>query len=268
MSPRPLPFALVSGLALGLALAAPAAWSEDASAASNDQERAQLALNAVRTALSQVEAEPEVQKARAHLADAERLYAKGRFAEAAARADEAWKLLAAAGASGTRFSVEVDDAGATKVTSRAGQPVRVEARGVERQVEPGEVVAIRKGDPPPEPQRPPSPPALSLPADGALLKLRPDKDGKLGPVKLTWKRISGARGYTVELAPEGDATAEPVVLQAPTNELKLPPLPAGRYRWTVKARGDASLLSAASEARAFQLEADTLKLDVRGTGWK
>jgi hypothetical protein len=234
-----------------------------------ERERAVLALNAVRNALRQVEGAP-VDPARAHLVEAEALFEQARYAESAARADQAWRLLPAAGGEGTRFRVEVDEAGDTKVSARAGQPVRVEARGVERSVEPGRVVAVTRGEAPSEPKPDvpaPRPPQLSRPSADAVIKLRPDRSGLLGPVKLSWKGAEGARGYSVELVPEAEGEA-PRVLETATAALELPRLPPGRYRWTVRALGPEALASDPTEPRSFRLEADTLKLDVRGTGWK
>lgn len=253
---------LLASLPLGLMLLAAAPQTAE-------RERALSALNAARNAVNQLDAGAGTD-ARAHLSEAEALFAEGQFEEAAARADEAWRLLQGAGPTGTTFRVEVDEGGKTKVSAKSGGAVRVEARGVERSVEPGQEVSVAPGDMPSEPRaavRPPRRPELAGPANDALLRLHPDKTGKLGPVKLTWKRTAGARAYVVELVPEA-ADGPPVVLQTSAPSLELPRLAPGAYRWTVKAVGEEAVASATTEPRRFRLEAETLKLDVRGTGWK
>ncbi|MFP2930822.1 hypothetical protein ACLESO_37610 [Pyxidicoccus sp. 3LG] len=69
----------------------------------------------------------------------------------------------------------------------------------------------------------------------------------------------GAQG-----APEGT----PVFAQAiSTLEAKLPVLPAGRYRWTVRAVG-ATGRSEPSAARRFELVSERLKLEVQKGQWQ
>ena len=56
--------------------------------------------------------------------------------------------------------------------------------------------------------------------------------GQLGPVTLTWSAVTGAKEYEIEVQPaEGSALRHTVN----ATQWQLPPLPAGRYRWTVRA---------------------------------
>ncbi len=117
-----------------------------------------------------------------------------------------------------------------------------------------------------EPLPPLVAPALALPEDGVLLKLRPDRAGRLGPVKLTWAGVPGAERYEVEVLQ--DIEGSPVFNQAvSTVEVKLPVLPAGRYRWTVRAVGPAGR-SEPGPARRFELASERLKLEVQKGQWQ
>lgn len=232
-----------------------------------DRERAVSALGAAKKAIAQLDAGTAATEAQARLTQAEKLLAQAKYQEAAAAADEAWKLASVAAREGTTFTVEVDDAGGTRVTSRTGQPVRVEAQGVQKVVEPGATVKIVRGEKPPDPKFPPEAPALQLPTDRAQLKLRPNNKGELGPVRLSWKATRGATSYVVEVLPVAEGQ-EPLVLTASSPTLVLPPLTRGKYWWKVKAVGDEKLVSRASDARMFELAEDQLKLEVRGTDWK
>ena len=238
-----------------------------------DRDRALSALNAARNAAKQLEEGAGSAEARTHLAEAEAHFAAGEYDDAAEHADEAWRLMSSgSNAQGTKFRVEVDEGGKTKVSARSGGAVRVEARGVERTVEAGEELQVAPGEVPSEPRvpvPPPRPPQAALPADDAVLRLRPDKEGRLGPVRLSWKRTEGARGYLVELVPEGDAGAEPMMLRTTGASVELPRLAPGAYRWSVRAVGAEDSASEATAPRRFRLEVETMKLDVvRGTGWK
>src|SRR5262249_35908686 len=72
---------------------------------------------------------------------AEQLFQSAKYEESAAAADAAWRLLSGAGAQSTRFAVQVTE-GQTKVTSRAGRPVRVEREGLSRAVHPGQALTV------------------------------------------------------------------------------------------------------------------------------
>lgn len=259
MSVRTLLVALPLGLLLSAAAPSP----------SPDRDRALSALNAARNAARQLE-EDASGDARSQLAEAERLFSAGQYADAAARADEAWRLMSDSNPQGTKFRIEVDDAGKTKVSAQSGGAVRVEARGVERTVHAGQVLEVAPGEVPSEPRGPvPTPPVpvAIAPAEGAVLGLGADKAGKLGPVKLSWRRSEGAKGYLVEVVAEAEGS-EPLVVKAQGASVELPRLAAGAYRWTVRAVGADETAGEPSPPRRFRLEAETMRLDVRGTGWK
>jgi hypothetical protein len=205
------------------------------------------------------EAERKILAAEQHLAAA-------RYPSAASTADAAWKLLSTRSPEQTRFSVAVDDRGDTEVVSRSGRPVRVEAQGVQRVAGPGRAVKVAKGSAPSSPAVAPVPPALSSPAPGAVLELKPDAQGRLGPVRLSWAGAEGARSYQVQLSAPGENA--PRVFATATPALELPLLAAGTYSWTVKTLGEHALASPPSEPRTFELRSRRLKLEVRGTEWK
>lgn len=232
-----------------------------------ERERAVSALGAARKAIAQLDAGTAAEGARTRLTDAENLLAQAKYPEAAAAADEAWKLASDIEREGTTFTVEVDDSGGTQVTSRTGQPVRVEAQGVQRVVDPGATVKIARGDKPSEPKFAPETPTLSAPKDRVQLKLPPDPKGQLGPVRLSWKASRGATSYVVEVLPVAEGQ-QPLVVKTDAPTVVLPALSRGKYWWKVKAVGDAELVSRASDARMFELAEEKLKLEVRGTDWK
>jgi hypothetical protein len=158
-----------------------------------------------------------------------------------------------------------EDGGSTTVTVTQGPPVRVQAEGVIRPVAKGESVRVERGSPPPAALAAPRP---AQPEDGMQLKLKPDNQGRLGPVKLAWAAVPGAERYEVEVVNEAEGTpamAQPVILSA--TETKLPALPAGRYRWTVRALGPEGR-SEASPTRRFELVVDRLKLEVQTGKWQ
>ncbi|MGA9522466.1 MAG: peptidoglycan-binding protein LysM, partial [Myxococcaceae bacterium] len=95
-----------------------------------ERDRAVSALGAARNAVLQTDAGTVAEAARRRLSEAEQLFALAEYARAAAAADEAWKLVSERETVGTAFTVEVNDAGTTRVTSHSGTPVRVEAQGV------------------------------------------------------------------------------------------------------------------------------------------
>jgi hypothetical protein len=164
--------------------------------------------------------------------------------------------------------VEVSDGGTTKVTSRAGTPVRVEAQGVQREVNAGQTLSVARGEAPPVPRAaPPSVPVLSFPEENAKLRLKPDPKGNLGPVRLAWKKSNKAHSYRVEVVSDLSDVA-PIALESATPFLSLPPLPPGHYRWRVLAQGGEALNSEPSAVRRFELVVEPLKLEVRQPIWK
>ena len=83
-----------------------------------ERDRAVSALGAARNAVQQTDAGTVSQSARERLAEAEQLFAQAQYARAAAAADEAWRRVSERETTGTAFTVEVNDAGTTRVTSR------------------------------------------------------------------------------------------------------------------------------------------------------
>jgi hypothetical protein len=235
------------------------------------QERAlaHKALETARTLVAQAKDAGPRPQAEARLKEAEAHFRAARYAQASESANAAGKLVATpASPQPSTFSVEVaEDGGTTKVTVTQGPPVRLVAEGVSRPVAKGESVSVERGQPPPPPPLALVAPRPAQPEDGVQLKLRPDKQGRLGPVKLAWAAVPGAERYEVEVMNDegASALAQPVTLAA--TEARLPALPAGRYRWTVRAVG-ASSRSEASPARRFELVVDKLKLEVQTGKWQ
>jgi hypothetical protein len=203
------------------------------------------------------------------LAEAEGMLAQAHYAEAAAQADGAWKLVSQRADDPSRFAVQVADDGTTRVRVDSGVPVRVEAEGRTRAVSPGESVLARRGEAPgiPTPdQATPRTAALEAPvllAPAANLRLALDPKGKgVGPLKLSWRPVPGAQGYLVEL--RGAATQ---TLRTTRAEAAFATLPTGTYRWSVRAIGAEGLLGPPSE-RALELSNSTIKLDVQEPSWK
>ncbi|QSQ19231.1 peptidoglycan-binding protein LysM [Pyxidicoccus parkwayensis] len=227
-----------------------------------------LALKALETARTLVGDAGASPAAEARLKEAEAHFRAARYAQASEAANAAGKQVAAAPTpQSSAFSVEVGrDGGTTTVTVKKGPPVRVEAEGVTRPVPPGVSMSVERGQPPPAP-----PPALvapqpGFPEDGELLKRRPDRAGRLGPVKLSWAGVPGAERYEVEVLRDMEGT--PVFVQAVSAvEVKLPVLPAGRYRWTVRAVGAAGK-SEPGPVRRFELVSERLKLEVQKGQWQ
>jgi hypothetical protein len=127
------------------------------------------------------------------------------------------------------------------------------------------VVRITKGQAPPPAEAVLVTPQPRTPKDGVLFKFPPVKGQTgLGPVTLTWSTVAGAKGYEVEvLAADGS----PLRNTVSAAQWKLPMLPAGRYRWTVRALTD-SQKSNASVERSFELTEDRVALQVGKTDWK
>jgi LysM repeat protein len=229
-----------------------------------DRSLALSALVAARNAVAQADSKAaRREEAAAKLKEAEDHFQSANYKEAARAADGAWQLVSASASQPSAFAVEVGERGDTTVTVRSGKPVRVEAEGVTRQVYAGESVRVEKGQPPPSPASPPVAPLPSSPADGKKFTFQPHK-GLLGPVTLAWKPVEGVQHYEVEVhKPAGD----PLLLRVTTAQATLPTLPAGRYRWTVRALGvDAK--SEASATRHFELIDGSLRLDVKSSQWK
>ncbi len=232
-----------------------------------ERDRAVSALGAARNAVLQTDAGTVSEAARGRLAEAEQLFGQAEYARAAAAADEAWKLVSDRETFGTTFTVEVNDAGTTRVTSRAGTPVRVEAQGVQRAITAGHAVTVARGEPPARPEAPPSTPKPASPRDNVRLQLKPDGRGELGPIRLAWSRSAHAERYVVEIQSEG-VDRPTVKLETAQTSLTAPRLPPGRYQWTVRAVGAGALNSEPSAPRRFELAVDPLKLEVREPTWK
>lgn len=231
-----------------------------------DRVLAHKALETARTLVAQAKDAGARPQAEARLKEAEAHFRAARYAQSSEAANAAGRLVAAsASPQPSTFSVEVaEDGGTTRLTVKQGPPVRLVAEGHSRSVDKGESVSVERGSPPPPPLVAPRP---AQPEDGVRLALRPDKQGRLGPVKLAWAAVPGAERYEVEVMnDEGSSVlAQPVTLAA--TEAKLPLLPAGHYRWTVRAVG-ASGRSEASPARRFELVVDKLKLEVQTGKWQ
>jgi len=230
-----------------------------------DRGLAQKALETARTLVGDAGVSPE---ATARLKEAEAHFRAARYAQSSEAANAAGRQVSAAPTpQSSAFSVEVGpDGGTTTVTVKTGPSVRVEAEGVTRPVAAGASVRVAKGNPPPEPLAPLVAPRPVLPEDGELLKLRPDRAGLLGPVKLSWAGVPGAERYEVEVS--RDIEGPPVLTQAVSAvEVKLPTLPAGRYRWTVRAVGPAGR-SEPAPSRHFELVLERLKLEVQKGQWQ
>ncbi|MFL5321403.1 MAG: LysM peptidoglycan-binding domain-containing protein [Myxococcaceae bacterium] len=235
-----------------------------------DPQVAQGAINAARNAIEQSGAKDKRQVATAKLKEAEALYASQKYADAAKAADAAWQLVSNGAQGPTHFEVEVSENGKTKVTSKLGQPVRVEAEGVVRPVYVGQVVTVAKGEKPKAEivTPPPGTPELVTPAPDEKLRFKASEK-LLGPVKLSWRPVRNARGYEVEVRPvEIDGQMEPLSLTVDKTVAKLPKLAAGRYVWTVRAVSSDGTRGEVTQARGFELARDGVKIEVTGTTWK
>jgi len=230
--------------------------------------RAVAAIGSARSAIGQAPAGSARTEAEARLAEAESLLARARYAEAAAQADGAWKLLSDAREERSHFAVAVEPDGRTRVAVREGVPVRVEAQGRTRAVRAGETLTVVRGEPPGTPQLDAAgstttaePPILISPEPGLKLALEPAPGG-LGPVRFAWKPVPDAVGYVLELAgprKQSLRSGQPLVT--------VPGLPAGKYRWTVRAvLPDGSF--GPSATRAVQLVPGRIKLEVKETPWQ
>ena len=231
-----------------------------------------LALSALASAKSAVhQAKPGAARSEAseRTAEAERLLSNGHYAEAAAEADSAWKLLSGRVEDPSRFAIQVAPDGTTRVHVDSGIPVRVEAEGHTRAVNAGETVLVHKGEAPGIPTgqlQAPSANALEAPvllSPAAGLRLILDPKGKgVGPLRLSWRAVAGARGYLVELTGPTSQT-----LRTPRAEASFASLPTGGYRWSVRALGVEGELGPASE-RVLELSTGNIKLEVQTPDWK
>ncbi|KFE59790.1 LysM peptidoglycan-binding domain-containing protein [Hyalangium minutum] len=231
-----------------------------------DRNRALSALAAARTAVAQADRNAaRREEASAKLQEAETHFQAADYVSAAKTADSAWALLSPGAGQPSTFSVKVEESGATTVSVQTGPPVRVRAEDKTQPVNPGEVVRIAKGQAPPVPEAVLVAPQPRTPTDGFRFKFPPVKgQSGLGPVTLAWNAVAGAKSYEVEVFP---ANGEPVRSTVPTAQWKLPPLPAGRYRWTVRALSDIQKSSASTE-RLFEIVEDKVALQVGKTDWK
>jgi predicted phage tail protein len=234
-----------------------------------DRALAEGAITSARHAVEQAAHDTHRTDAEKKLSDAEALFAKGAYADAATAADSAWKLLDASGEK-TRFEVQVAPDGTTEVKTRTGQPVRVESEGKTVAVAPGEHALVHKGEPPEHTAGPPpvekvalTAPSLLAPRDHGKLSFKPAQ--KLGPVLLSWSKVHGASGYEV-IVTDGDHH-EAFTAKVSSAKAKLPPLPPGQYAWTVRALGATGEQSDPSQ-RSFELVPERIKLEVQTSKWK
>lgn len=246
-----------------------------------DRNVAAAAVAAARNAVDQAGKDSEHrEQAAAQLAQAEALLAAGQYREAAAAADNAWRLVSGKSSEKTKFTVEVSADGKTEVRATSGQTVRVEAQGVTEPLHPGETVVVARGEPPrrappsvakaepppakvesaPKPLAAPQPVA---PSDKDTVVAKAQKSG-VGPVLLKWKPVTGAVAYEVEVTP---ATGKSLQLRVKSAQARIRELPEGSYAWTVRAV-DGAARSEQSPKRTFELRSDGLKLEVKGTDWK
>ncbi|HTS82188.1 MAG TPA: peptidoglycan-binding protein LysM [Myxococcaceae bacterium] len=233
-----------------------------------ERARAVAAIGSARSAVVQAPPGSARTEAEARLAEAESLLARARYAEAAAQADGAWKLLADAREERSHFAVAVEPDGRTRVAVREGVPVRVEAQGRTRAVRAGETLTVIRGEPPGPPQSESSagptgePPVLLSPEPGLKLALEPAPGG-LGPVRFAWKPVPEATGYVLDLA----GPRKTLSVRSAVPVVTIPGLPGGKYRWTVRAvQSDGTLGPPTS--RVVQLVPGRIKLEVKETPWQ
>jgi len=220
-----------------------------------DQTSAQTAIESARSALARSEAGSKGD-AEKRLAEAQELYRAARWAAAKEKADQAWQLVASE-TEASKFSVQVSDGGTTEVTHKGGHPVSVEStRGDTRILSNGEKVVVEA----PVKGALAAPSPLS-PPEQFKFKLKP---GEKSAVTLTWTPVAGAKEYVVEYRVDNGKSA---TLKAARAEAKLPPLPKGRVQWAVRSVGE-SASSEKSAERWFELQPETMTLEVTGSGWK
>lgn len=218
-----------------------------------DRALAVSALAAARNAVDQADSTAERrEEAILRLKEAEAHFRSARYAEAAKAADGAWQLVSASAREPTRFAIRVEENGKTEVTARSGQPVRVEAQGAAQRVYAGQLVKVAKGERPSAPELVLAAPSPVGPADQARLK----------EVVLSWKAVSGAKAYQVDLT-----GPKPQSLKVERARVRLASLPPGRYEWTVRAVSGGGA-SEPSARRSFEVVERELKLEVGKTKWK
>jgi LysM repeat protein len=229
-----------------------------------DRSRVKSALEAARNAVAQADRNAaRREEASAKLREAEAQFQAAEYVAAAKTIDSAWALLSPGSGQPSTFSVNVEESGDTTVSVQTGPPVRVRAEDKTQPVTAGQVVRVAKGKPPPAPEAILSAPQPRMPTDKSRLKFPPVK-GQLGPVTLAWGGVAGAKGYEVEvLPPQG----EPLRRTVTGTQWQLPLLPAGSYRWTVRAVGESHKSSASAE-HLFELTEDKVKIEVGTTNWK
>ncbi|HLT29392.1 MAG TPA: LysM peptidoglycan-binding domain-containing protein [Myxococcaceae bacterium] len=251
-----------------------------------ERNHARSALNAAWATVRNSAAAEARKSAEATLREAEAHFASARYDEAAQLADAAWATTSAAASSRQHFTVTVQDAGeVTELIVHEGPPVRIGAQGVSREVEAGETIRVRRGQPPPQrgtrratgstpvamatPARAVAPPKPQLsapsplaPAASSVLKLGA-LEGGLGPVSVRFSAVKDADGYVVQVVGDGGRHT----VRTSGTEARLPPLAAGTYRWTVRAMKDGQP-GPRSGAATFTVEAAPLTLDVKGSGWQ
>ena len=234
-----------------------------------ERTRAVSAIASARSAIANAPAGTNRTEAESRLSAAEASLGQARYADAAAQADGAWKLLADAREETSRFAVAVEPDGRTRVAVQQGVPVRVEAQGRTRAVRAGETLTVARGEPPGAPLSESAravasePPQLLTPEAGLKLALDPvPGGGGLGPVRFAWKPVPEATGYAFELTGTRNRslrTAQPTVT--------LPALAAGSYKWTVRAMLPDGTLGQPS-TRALQLVPSRIKLEVQEAPWQ
>jgi len=223
-----------------------------------NQAMAQTAIDTARSAIThasagiRAEAEKELAEALEHLK-------AGRYAAAKQKADEAWQRVARDAGPSSKFTVRVSDGG-TEVAHTGGRAISVDdGRGTTRVLADGQKVVVADASGRAALQAP----SLLSPGEQARIKLKPTERG-LGPVTLTWTPVEGAKEYAVELLLE---KGKPFVLKVQRPEARLPPLPQGRVQWAVRSVSGEET-SEPSPRRWFELEAEQLMIEVKGSGWK
>jgi LysM repeat protein len=228
-----------------------------------ERARALSALVAARNALSQTDSNAAaLVEASANLKIAEQLFEQARYDESAVEADATWRLLSGSSQGSTRFVVQVVN-GDTQVTSKSGQPIRIESEGVTRRVQPGQALSIpRQGSPLGGGL---SSPGLTSPPDQARVPVRTAEKGTAS-VALAWQAVAGASRYSLEIAPL-DGAGRGTLLDVERPEARVS-LPLGKYAWSVRAVSADGEYSDASLRRTFEVWVEPLRLEVKETHWK
>ncbi|HYV46809.1 MAG TPA: hypothetical protein VFA20_18220 [Myxococcaceae bacterium] len=106
-------------------------------------------------------------------------------------------------------------------------------------------------------------PSLVSPRDGEQVTVKTSERGP-GQVLLSWTPVPGAREYTVEFTVDN---GKPNVLKTVKSEAKLPPIQGGKVAWAVRTVGEGAP-SEPSGRRWFQVQAEPIRLEAKGGGWK